>query len=297
MRNPPGYWSKERCHEEALKFSTRKEFGVQSATAYKKAREQGWLKDVCSHMTRKKSPKGYWTKEKCHKEALKYETRWEFQQGSNNVYTLTWSNGWLDEVCSHMEPIGDNYNRCVYACEFPDKSVYIGLTYSLRDREYRRQRDEKDAVNIRYKETGLSYETKQLTDYIDKKEASSLEGKYLEQYKEDGWSILNRTKTGSLGGVQEIWTKEVCCELAKECKTRREFNQEHRLAYGKARSRGWLDEICSHMPPKKEKSAGYWTYENCKDEANKYPNRGQFQKGSMGAYLKAWKKGWLNDFF
>jgi hypothetical protein len=34
----------------------------------------------------------------------------------------------------------------------------------------------------------------------------------------------------------------------------------------------------------------------CYEEAKKYKNRRRFQKGSMGAYMKALKNGWLNDY-
>ena len=40
-----------------------------------------------------------------------------------------------------------------------------------------------------------------------------------------------------------------------------------------------------------------WTYETCRNEARKYKNRRHFQKGSMAAYTKAWKHGWLDEFF
>lgn len=50
MRKSPNYWTKDRCHEEALKYKTRKEFQTNSGIAYSKARKMGWLDDVCSHM-------------------------------------------------------------------------------------------------------------------------------------------------------------------------------------------------------------------------------------------------------
>lgn len=39
---------------------------------------------------------------------------------------------------------------------------------------------------------------KQLTDYIDKDDAAILEGEYLEKYKNNGWKIINISKTGDL---------------------------------------------------------------------------------------------------
>lgn len=50
----------------------------------------------------RKSPK-YWNdKERCHKEALKYNYRSDFHLKSTSAYLSSVRNNWLDEVCSHM---------------------------------------------------------------------------------------------------------------------------------------------------------------------------------------------------
>ena len=104
MRKPKGYWTKKRCHKEALKYSTKTEFRLGSGSAYGAALTNGWLDEICSHMdTIIKKPAGYWTKELCHIEALKYPTRTEFELGSKGAYSAAKRNGWLDEICSHMK--------------------------------------------------------------------------------------------------------------------------------------------------------------------------------------------------
>jgi hypothetical protein len=45
-----GYWTKEKCSEVALMFTTKKTFQKEYKTAYKKSMENKWLKDICSHM-------------------------------------------------------------------------------------------------------------------------------------------------------------------------------------------------------------------------------------------------------
>ena len=52
-RKPIGYWTKERCKEETLKYNTRSEFQKGSESAYQAARKNGWLDDICKHMPRK----------------------------------------------------------------------------------------------------------------------------------------------------------------------------------------------------------------------------------------------------
>ena len=60
-----GYWNKDRCKEEALKYSHRKEFQRGCGSAYTAAQRHDWIDEVCSHMITNNKPSGYWTKEKC----------------------------------------------------------------------------------------------------------------------------------------------------------------------------------------------------------------------------------------
>ena len=93
-------WTKEKCHEKALKYKTRGEFEKNDSSVCQAARKYGWMDEICSHMIREHHKK--WTKEKCHEEALKYGTRSEFQDSEAGAYTSARINGWLDEICSHM---------------------------------------------------------------------------------------------------------------------------------------------------------------------------------------------------
>lgn len=47
-----------------------------------------------------RKPRGYWTKEKCKIEALKYKFRVDFRNGSNNTYSAARRNGWLNDIYS-----------------------------------------------------------------------------------------------------------------------------------------------------------------------------------------------------
>ena len=42
----------------------------------------------------KNKPKGYWSKEKCFDEALKYETKREFQAKSSSAFVTCFKNKW-----------------------------------------------------------------------------------------------------------------------------------------------------------------------------------------------------------
>ena len=66
---PHGYWTKERCQEEALRYNTKSEFIRESVGAYTSSLKKGWLEEVCAHMIKLHKPDGYWTKDICSEEA------------------------------------------------------------------------------------------------------------------------------------------------------------------------------------------------------------------------------------
>jgi hypothetical protein len=44
-----GFWTKDKCHEVALKYSRRIDFFKKDISAYNKAQKNGWLDEICSH--------------------------------------------------------------------------------------------------------------------------------------------------------------------------------------------------------------------------------------------------------
>ena len=89
------------------------------------------------------------------------------------------------------------------------------------------------------------------------------------------------------------WTKERCKEVAILCKYRNEFNKKYKTAYVTSSTKGWLDEICSHMEFDKRKD--YWTKERCKEVAILCKYRNEFNKKYKVAYVVSSKKGWLQE--
>ena len=103
IRKPKAYWTKEKCHEEAKKYKTRSEFHKYAHNAYDSAWQNVWLDDICGHMNKSnKKPKGYWTKDKCKDEVLKYRTISEFAKNSIGAYKAARKNNWLNEIRKHM---------------------------------------------------------------------------------------------------------------------------------------------------------------------------------------------------
>ena len=284
-KKPRGYWTKEKCIEC---LSLNEKFRTAYAVCYR----NGWLKSVYEKFkSSKKKPKGYWTIEHCQEEALKYKSRKDFRKGSSWSYLTCLKNGWIDDVCKHMKPIGNLIKRCIYVFEFSDNCAYIGLTYNYDERILKHQKDQKSSV-YKHINSGNSFITKQLTDYISIEKSTKLEKFYVELYKKNKWLILNKIKTGGVGSVKEKWTYDKCKEEALKYTSRKEFHKS--TAYHKARRNGWLDDVCSHME-QKVKPSGYWTKERCAEIALKYKTRKEFNKNDVNVYNTCVRNDWLDD--
>ena len=103
LQKPGGYWTLERCKEEALKYKTRNEWRENGRNSYQAAMSSKFLIECTSHMEYTRLKSGYWTKEKCLEEALKHNGRFEWQKKSSASYNSARTNGWLDECCTHMK--------------------------------------------------------------------------------------------------------------------------------------------------------------------------------------------------
>ena len=234
--------------EEALKYNNRTDYFNNSKSAAI-AFKNGWIEDILHHIPRLINKNGYWTKEKCIEEALNYRTKKEFALGSKHVYCVSYENKWLDDVCSHMKVIGNLKKRCIYAIEFLDNAVYIGLTHDVQERFDKHLIDKKSSVYKHIEKTKLIPIINQLTNYIEISEASKMEEIKMVEYRNSGWIILNKIKCGGIGGSNLIWTKEKCLEVARQCKTKTNFRQTK--AYKSAQKNKWLEDIYKSMGLKK----------------------------------------------
>ena len=242
----------------------------------------------------KRKKRNFWNKKRCLKEALKYNKRSDFKKKSGGAYNFAKKNNFLDELCKHMIEIGNRFKRLIYVYEFSDKHIYVGLTYNIKERDNKHKRDLNSSVYKHMKITGLHpklFYTKFMSSY----EAQKLECETVEKYKIKGYKILNKSKTGALGGENLKWTYEKCKIEASKYITRIEFSKKSNSAYNASRRYGWIDDVCSHMPIIDKKSKNYWTKDMCKKEACQFKKRNVFYKKSPGAYMACLKNGWLDE--
>lgn len=107
-----GYWTVERCLEEAKKYKSRSEYWKTGCTGYSVLKNKGLLhllNDIYGKPLNAKKDKPKiekkesvpwnkkWDKQACIEESKKYSTINEFRCAKNNAYGVSLRNGWLDE--------------------------------------------------------------------------------------------------------------------------------------------------------------------------------------------------------
>jgi len=295
IQKPHKYWAFNKIKELAMTCNTKKEFKEKSSAAYTIMLKNKWTNKICSHMKNLWEKK--WTFEKCKEKALKYNIKSEFRKNYEGAYDAAFRNDWLNEICSHMILMGNKNKRLIYAFEFSDNYVYIGLTFNSEKRKYQHLDLNTKKISPVAKhiiKTGLQPEYKELTNYIEVSEAQKMEEYYVNKYKNNNWNLLNRYKTGAIGGNNKKWYYETCKLEASKYKSRSEFQKKSNTAYNVAYKNKWLDKICQHMKILWRKK---WNYENCKIEALKHNSRSEFNKKASGAYDTAYNNKWLDEFF
>jgi hypothetical protein len=284
-------WTKERIIELAKQFNTISDFRRNKESAYVTAKAKGWLNEVTSHMI----PLNIrWTDEMIIEEAKKYKTRREFEVKSPSACNIARSRKILEIACAHMERVGNYTKRLVYAYEFPDNTVYIGLTYNKLKRHNDHINKSKSAVYKKINQLNFIPIMKMISEsYIDAEEARKLEEETINYYINKGWQILNTAKAGGLGGTKNIAKvifkdKESCHIEALKYSSKKEFRENSLLAYRRAYDLHCLEEVCSHMRVKSI------PFEDCKKEALKYSRATDFVKNSPKHYHRAFRMGWID---
>lgn len=193
-----------------------------------------------------------------------------------------------------MGDIGDIKKRMIYGFLFKNNTIYIGLTYKIemREKQHLNLDDDKkkSAVKDYIRLTGETPKLIKFTNYLPYKQAQQKENDLVNQYKEKGFTVLNKAKTGGLGASFTVSDKQLKDEALKY-QTRKEFNDKNHSWYTLAQKRGILNDITKHMQNLKL----FWTPESIRSEALKYQSLKDFRELSPKAYAAA--KYYGKDFY
>jgi hypothetical protein len=205
-----GYWDiKSNVETVAKKCNTKSEFNKLYVSAYKSAKRNGWLDEVCSHM---EILYGKWkTIEDIKDEAKKYKSKTEFKKSCPGAYLIVRSNGWSDEVFSI----------------YPKFNSKWGNIEDIK---------------------------KESLKYKNRSEFSKHCGGAYNSALKNGW--LDEVCSHMVLTKQSIghWDiKENVEMIALKCRSKTEFQKLYSGAYKGAKRNGWFDEVCSYMVNLKNK--------------------------------------------
>ena len=272
----PKRWTTEKLKASASKYRTREEWAKADPAAYRTARVRKIMDEVAPHIPKLRR----WTLELLKASAANYKTRQAWRFGDSGAYHTAHKRGVMDECCAHMERIGNRNSRAIYAFEFSDKSVYVGLTHDVAKRKHQHLNKPTSKVMAAKFTSGIPFVFRVLTDYLPVDEAASLEGEVLASYQAEGWASLNSSATGSLGTNEVKWTLDKLKASAAKYKTRGEWYKEDHRAYDAAHTHGLLDECCAHMQPVRNS----WTLDSLKASALKYGTKKEWRAAEPSAY-------------
>lgn len=302
---PNGYWTKVRCREEALKYSSKKEFLKGCPAAHAASAKRGWLDEFVWLIDKRidiikdkidsvyvyvfEETKAAYVGRTLIRRQKKRDNEHIFNQDSDNVARY---------AKKHYLPV-------------PQMTILetnLTLKEGLEREDYwRKWYEQQGYMMLNKSATGLGkgslgaishgkwsrtrcYEEAQ--KYKSISEFENANASACIAARRNGW-LDDYVWFVKLW--EPKWDKETCFKEAKKYKTRTEFQKGTPSAYSKALKKGWIDEY-TWMTSRQQRPINYWNRETCYEEAKKYTSRKNFEDYCKGGYLKAVKNGWIDDY-
>lgn len=295
VRKKRNFWGKDNCMEAALKYNTRSEFKFDEPSAYISARKNGFLDEICSHMIKL----GNKNRRCIYSHEFSDNCVYIGLTGNPQKRIIWRKNNKKDSVTKHILKTGltPKYKQLTDFLDINEASILEGTFL---------QKYLKDGWNIlNIVKTGgiggdnLFWSKKKCVaealKYSTKKEfqlnaGGAYNSSLKNRWHDDVCKHMIRPKR------KIIWTFDNCKKEALKHPTKKEFSRKSSVAYSTSVKNKWIDEICKHMY-KLPYNTIYWTKEKCQNVANKCNTKTEFSKNYGGAYQRARKMKWLNEFF
>lgn len=270
-REHKDHYTNEELAEIAKRYKTHKDFNKNDHSALITIRVRGLYDQLCGHLkfghSRRRSD------EQLAEIAAEYDNLQEFMKKEQGAYKSIRIRGLSDKLCGHMKRSGNLAMRKIYVFTFSDGYAYVGLTDNVERRygEHLSGTKKDSAVTKHIKETGATFEFKELTDFLDKDVASKAECDYIKQYADKGWKMLNIASGGCIGGVSTFYTDKYIKGVIAKYKYYEDLRiEEHNLLSYLKRNK-LFDRYCSHMKHKKRERVR-WTLERAIEAAKECKN-------------------------
>lgn len=305
LKKPTGYWTRERCEEESRKYKTKKEFVKGCSAAHSAAVRAGWIDEFTWLINKRFDAK---------KDKIDSVYVYIFEE-TKTAYvgrTLIRRQKKRDkEHVFNLEADGvARYAKKIHMPVPPMQILESNLTLEegqAREDYWRKWYEQQGYTMLNRIATGVgkgslgaigqgkwnrrtchkeAKKYKTLTEFEYGSSGAYAAAQRNDWIKDYSWFVV----------LKQNWSKERCYSEAKKYATRGAFCNGCFGAYKKSLKEGWINEY-TWLRSRQTRPAGYWdNYEHCYEEAKKYKNRRAFLKGCSGAYAKALKNGWLDDY-
>jgi predicted GIY-YIG superfamily endonuclease len=248
----PKYTDRE-LEMQASRFTSRFDFRDKNFNAYQVAAKRGILDRICVHMGPNKvgGPPIKWTLQACKDDALKYQTKSEWQKNSSG-YNSAIQKGWMDQCCSHMGDSKRGRNQWAGHYSWTDDQLILDAAKYQTRKEWR--------------EHSRGYSVAKSRGILSKccKHMRRLSGTKL--------------------------SDEQLIQSALRYKSRKEWEIHESGKYQVALKRGkpFFERCCLHMKPS---ASAKWTDEELIESAKPYKTATEWQRACGGAYTTACKRG------
>ena len=288
-----GYWNdKERCMEKASQYKMMHHFKYGCPAAFSAAKKNGWLDEIKVNMEKRK----VFSLEEVLEVASKYDYVHDFAEEAPQYYRAASKHKWLEVVCKNMKRLGNWELRKIYVFEFSDRHAYVGLSFNPEVRKKVHLRDKKSSVFKHITVSSAKFVFKIISKLLPKDEAASLEKFYINEYRAQGWTVLNRSKGGELGTPNNhSFSNSYIEQIAMQYEHVADFRKEHQSLYVTALHRGiWLD-IKRKMKTGQRRFV--WNNKKLKSVLKPGMTKNSLKKSIPGAYVALRDMGLLPILF
>lgn len=293
------------CYEIAKQCSSRSEFKHKSYSAWKTAKRHGWIETYNWFRTTAEIRKDIkvFTDNDVIESARKYTHLSIFRQNEPSRYTMASRRGLLSKMRwlkRNVEVMNRKCLDCVYAYEFSDyNTVYVGRTVEPHRRNLAHHKPNDSVAQFAMQTNTAIPQMKILHDGITYKEGALIEALEMDNYKNNGWKLLNKAPAGSIGGLgARKLNKTYCISIASKYTTLSDLICNNGSVYNALRVNGWLNE-CKWLKYQK-KPRGYWCNKAKAEllvEASKYQTRNEFMHRAKTVYEIVRRNGWMDEVF
>ncbi len=286
-----GFWTYDECQKVAQQYTTKSGLQNDYPGAYQSIVKHNW--ELMLNYEEKIKPKNYWTYERCAEIALKFFNKRDLRKNNGTVYQKITKNSW-DELTKHMIALGNRYNKLCYVFEFSYNHCYVGITGDEDRRKKQHLQENNSSVYEHIIKTGLIPNMVIISEYILIDDVILLEETTKIEYENNGWIILNKAKTGNIGGNVTKYNFDSCLTEAMNYDNKHDFIINNKNIYLFLIKNDFLTKLYDTLGWSKRKK-DYWTYDICEQIASIYNKKADFRKYDRNCYDSAYLNNWLDS--